>query len=148
MNVCRGCGVQFAPLRNTFGIYCSNKCQSAYQKLNYIQSWLNGAITGYVGKTMQLAPPIRRHLKKERGSACSQCGWDEHHPIDGKSLTEIDHIDGNASNCRPENLRILCPNCHSMTPTFRNRNRNKSKRVRVLQPAPDFNKRKDYAYES
>jgi hypothetical protein len=42
---------------------------------------------------------------------------------------QIDHIDGDASNSFIENLRILCPNCHSMTSTFRNRNKN-SVRVR------------------
>ena len=43
--------------------------------------------------------------------------------IDGKPLVEVDHINGDASNCKEENLRVLCPNCHSMTPTFRARNK-------------------------
>ncbi len=38
----------------------------------------------------------------------------------GKSITlELDHIDGDRFNNEFENLRILCPNCHSQTPTFR-----------------------------
>lgn len=63
-----------------------------------------------------------------RGTACEECGWDIRHS-DGSILTEIDHIDGDAENCRPSNLRILCPNCHALTPTFRARN-SKSKRIR------------------
>lgn len=47
------------------------------------------------------------------------------------SLTEVDHIDGDAHNCRPTNLKILCPNCHSMTPAFRARNSG-SKRSRTV----------------
>ena len=42
----------------------------------------------------------------------------------GKPIVlEIDHIDGNWLDSRPENLRYLCPCCHSQTPTYRGRNR-------------------------
>ncbi len=48
---------------------------------------------------------------------CSLCGlspsWQE------KPLTlQLDHINGIANDNRLENLRILCPNCHSQTSTF------------------------------
>lgn len=37
----------------------------------------------------------------------------------GKPLTlQLDHIDGDRRNHRSENLRIVCPNCHSQTPTY------------------------------
>jgi len=48
---------------------------------------------------------------------CSCCGINN---WQGKNITlELDHIDGSAHNCKLENLRLLCPNCHSQTDTFR-----------------------------
>lgn len=41
---------------------------------------------------------------------------------------ELDHIDGNAHNCKIVNLRLLCPNCHSQTSTFRGREINTGKK--------------------
>ncbi len=38
-------------------------------------------------------------------------------------MLELDHISGNNDDNRLENLRILCPNCHSQTPTFRRNKR-------------------------
>lgn len=41
----------------------------------------------------------------------------------GNKLTlQLDHIDGDNTNNCIENLRLLCPNCHSQTPTFSGRN--------------------------
>ena len=41
----------------------------------------------------------------------------------GKEIPlELDHIDGNKHNNTLENLRILCPNCHALTPTYRTKN--------------------------
>lgn len=36
---------------------------------------------------------------------------------------QVDHIDGNNKNHAPENLRFLCPNCHTQTPTYSNKKR-------------------------
>lgn len=50
---------------------------------------------------------------------CSECKID---PMwNGKPLTlHVDHINGNRRDCRIENLRFLCPNCHQQTPTWGN----------------------------
>lgn len=36
---------------------------------------------------------------------------------------ELEHINGNKFDCRKENLTLLCPNCHALTPTYRGKNR-------------------------
>lgn len=60
---------------------------------------------------------INEGIKEEK---CEQCGitnWN------GKKLSfELEHKDGNSSNHKLENLEILCPNCHSQTPTYRGKN--------------------------
>jgi 5-methylcytosine-specific restriction endonuclease McrA len=35
---------------------------------------------------------------------------------------ELDHINGDSSNNNLDNLRLLCPNCHALTPTYRGKN--------------------------
>jgi 5-methylcytosine-specific restriction endonuclease McrA len=63
----------------------------------------------------------RERLFKEAKYACTLCGYDKRRE-DGGIILEIDHIDGNHQNNAYENLRVLCPNCHALTPNFRNWN--------------------------
>ncbi len=53
---------------------------------------------------------------------CEECGW-ARRSEDGRIPIEIDHINGDHSDNRLKNLRILCPNCHSLKPTHRGRNK-------------------------
>ena len=65
---------------------------------------------------------LRLRLIKEgvKEAKCEECGivdWN------GKPVSlELDHIDGNSKNHLLNNLRILCPNCHSQTETYRGKN--------------------------
>jgi len=55
---------------------------------------------------------------------CEKCGWAKVSK-DGRLPLELDHINGINTDNRLGNLRILCPNCHSLEPTHRGRNRKK-----------------------
>lgn len=128
--ICINCFCEFKPHRNSKKKYCSVKCQTLYQYKQYILRWKNGLEKGYgVHKTLDLSSHIRRYMLEKYNNSCQKCGWNQLHPIDNKPLVEINHIDGDAENCKEENLEVLCPNCHSMTETFRARNK-KSKRNR------------------
>lgn len=53
---------------------------------------------------------------------CELCGWCER-SVDGRIPVELDHINGDRYDNRIENLRVLCPNCHSLQTTHRGRNK-------------------------
>lgn len=55
------------------------------------------------------------YLKDE----CQRCGWKEKPEGNLYTPCELDHIDGNSTNHKFENLILLCPNCHSLTKTYR-----------------------------
>ena len=65
----------------------------------------------------------KKHLLVQRTHKCEMCTLTEwmKNPI---SL-ELHHIDGNRTNNTYENLQLLCPNCHSLTDTWRGRNSKK-----------------------
>lgn len=77
-------------------------------------------------------PAFRDRIKKEKllgEIKCNECECGEiwnNKPI---SL-ELDHIDGDKKNNNRENLRFLCPNCHSQTNNFRIKNSNKKATIR------------------
>lgn len=75
------------------------------------------------GSTVQ-SNTLKRRLFKEglKSPKCELCGWCEV-SIDGRIPVELDHINGNRYDNRIENLRILCPNCHSLQLTHRGKNK-------------------------
>jgi hypothetical protein len=68
---------------------------------------------------------LKRHMLPHLGDKCSSCNlnmWQ------GKIITlELDHIDGDRWNNNINNVRLLCPNCHSLTPTWKKKKIKKEK---------------------
>jgi len=97
--------------------YCSKNCQTTYEYKKYIESWKAGEKDGISGKD-GTSQNIRKYLFEKYNNKCSKCGWNEINPYTGKIPLNIEHIDGNWMNNKEENLDLLCPNCHSLTPTY------------------------------
>jgi hypothetical protein len=72
---------------------------------------------------------VKRHLL-EAGILENRCGWCGITEWRGKPISiQIDHINGVRDDNRIENLRMLCPNCHSQTETFAAKNLSKRRSI-------------------
>lgn len=82
-----------------------------------IEKWYSGE---YDGSTKTgLSRTIKNHLLEKCNYKCPQCGWGERNIVTGNVPLEVNHIDGDYRNNSPENIELLCPNCHSLTDNFR-----------------------------
>lgn len=117
---CLNCGKEISRKNK----YCSNKCQIEYQQKQWEEKWLNGKVSGNCnGAWQNIKDRVRSYLFKKYDNKCARCGWSEINPYTGSIPLEVEHIDGNAKNTTPENVTLLCPNCHSLTATYRGANR-------------------------
>lgn len=128
-NLCRNCQ---KPVKRASYIYCDNACQGTHRHNIFIEQWLKRNVEG--GRIGGVSQHIRRYLIETQGERCSLCGWSKINPITGKTPLEIDHIDGNYQHNAPDNVRLICANCHSLTPTFRGLNRGNGREQRRTRP--------------
>lgn len=123
MNKCLNCDKEIKHKRNTLNKYCNNICEQEYLYKYYIKRWKNGKEKGYRSQG-RVTEYIRKYLYEKYDNECCKCGWHKINQYTNKIPLEVSHIDGNYKNCKEENLELLCPNCHSLTPNFRSRNKN------------------------
>jgi hypothetical protein len=106
--------------------YCSLQCMQDYELIIWIQKWKSGNARVSLHNSTRL----KRALISLYGEKCSRCGWCERHPVTQKVPVELEHKDGNYENNSFENVCLLCPNCHSLTLTFRALNKGNGRAYR------------------
>lgn len=110
--------------------YCK-ECWYGEDRHNKVGEWLSGKFSG--GTDYGLSETIRNYLLKINKYRCSSCGFNKTHPSDGKTILEINHINGDGTDHRFKNLEVLCPNCHALTNTYRGRNLGKGRPVSYIR---------------
>ena len=90
--------------------YCSLQCQKEFQ-------FFNVTLPRFYTGELHTRRTIKSVLVHLFGNKCVLCGNTGEY--NGKPLAlQLDHADGNAGNDMPDNVRLLCPNCHSQTDTY------------------------------
>ena len=104
---CLNCDQECKWSYQTGNKYCSVQCSAEHRSNEHKKKFFSGLL-----ETID-RPTARKYLAEVRGYKCEICGISE---WNNKALTlHVDHTNGDPSNNRPNNLRLLCPNCHSQT---------------------------------
>lgn len=131
MGNCLYCGKEVPKKKGCYGMYCNNACQGAEKTKKVVDDFLNNQCPEtFYNEGGQIRRSIRLHLIKESGNKCSICGWSEVNAYTNTIPLEVDHSNGDWRNCSIENLRVICPNCHSLTETYRGRNKGNGREYR------------------
>lgn len=109
--------------------YCSNLCQKEFEYKKYIQEWKDNKVSGLKGE-YQISNHIKTYLFNKYNHKCAKCGWGEINQYTNKIPLEVEHVDGNYQNNLESNLILLCPNCHSLTSTYKGANLNNGRKSR------------------
>lgn len=104
-------------------IYCNYKCQREYEKNKRFEKIENG-------DTSLNTTQYKKYLIEKYGEKCMKCGWSEVNPYSGNIPIELEHKDGNSENNSLDNLELLCPCCHSLTPTYKALNKGNGRHKR------------------
>lgn len=126
---CLNCGKDISSAKNTTHKYCSNKCQREYEYKKWVTQYKNDNSIAKSSKWGQISGSLRRYIFEKYDNKCCKCGWSEINPYTQTIPLEIDHINGNSEDNSEDNLQLLCPNCHSLTSTYRGANRGHGRNI-------------------
>ena len=126
---CLNCGKDITSAKNTTHKYCSNKCQQEYEYKKWVEKYKQDNSIAKSTRWGKLPTHLRHYIFEKFENKCCQCGWSQVNPYTNTIPLEIDHIDGNSENNSEENLRLICPNCHSLTSTYRGANRGNGRNI-------------------
>lgn len=118
INTCLNCGMDTINKK-----YCSQNCKIEYEYKEKIKLWLDGKLNGIRGKT-STSRFIKKYMIEKHGERCMECGWDVRNKYTNNVPIELEHINGNYLDNNENNLKLLCPNCHSLTSTYKGANKN------------------------
>lgn len=117
--LCLNCLKEHTSPKHRAGKFCDIKCQKSFEYKEKIKNWENVAPgTGI----------IKKYLKETFGNKCSICSissWNNK-----EIVLELEHRDGNSQNNSKENVCLICPNCHSQTPTYKGKNKGNGRHLR------------------
>lgn len=123
---CITCGKE---VKRAKAVYCSSQCMADHTKAKKVEEWKEDPNTATI--VGGLSRTIRHFLLKEADNKCQNCGFEGYNSVTGNSILEVDHIDGNCDNNTPENLRVICPNCHAMSPNYKALNKGSGRKYRI-----------------
>jgi hypothetical protein len=106
---CKNCNESFR-VYATSGLFCSGQCF-------HDNRFLNETIPLIREGKISSSRILKKYLSQTCGEHCTICGQGPSHHNKPLCL-QLDHIDGDADNNFPANLRLLCPNCHTQTDTY------------------------------
>lgn len=126
---CLNCGKEIIDNKCTKRKYCCNKCQQKYEYKQWITKYKEDNSIAKSTSWGSIPSPLRRYIFEKYNNKCCKCGWSEINPYTKTLPLEVDHIDGNSENNTEQNLQLLCPNCHSLTSTYRGANRGHGRNI-------------------
>jgi hypothetical protein len=116
---CQRCDKQLLRAQSKF---CGGECDLAFKQEALYATF---AVTGVLNCAARTA---RKYLLVTRGQRCEICKIETWR--DRPVPVVMDHINGDPTDQRILNLRLVCPNCDALLPTFKGRNRGNGRHAR------------------
>lgn len=138
---CKQCGALLT--KDSQKVYCSNSCCAKDKRDKQFEAIENSGEFPIQGKFKETNRYIARlWLEHKYGHVCAICGVSEwlNKPIP----LIVDHIDGNPENHAISNVRLICPNCDALLPTYKSRNITNGKYTkggRALRKSIEYDRR-------